>query len=157
MSQSIAERADAYARGDANIRQAYIDGYNDGFKSRSKKKEIDLSFVAIHFLDVMTKWLEYKKERRSSYTQRSAESVYKKLFKMSGGDPVVADEIVEQSISNNWQGLFELKNGITTAISTTQQERPVNAQSVAGRREGVKGLATLAGAVLRGTAHPYKQ
>lgn len=157
MSTSIVERADAYARGNAEIRQAYIDGYNDGLKSRTKKKEIDLSFVAPHYLDVMEKWLSYKKERKSPYTQRGAESVYKKLYKMSGGDPTLADEIVEQSISNNWQGLFELKNGTTTAISTIQQPRPFNTQSVAGRRESVEGLARLAGAVLRGTPDPFHQ
>ena len=156
MSKSIVERADAYARGNAEIRQAYIDGYNDGLKSRTKKKEIDLSFVALHFLEVMEKWLSYKKERKSPYTQRGAESVYKKLFKMSGGDPVVADEIVEQSISNNWQGLFDLKNGTTTAISTTQQ-RPYNPQSVAGRRESVTELANLAGAVLRQSPSPFNK
>lgn len=159
MSESIVECADAYAQSHTDVRQAYIDGYNLGLQSRTraKKKELDLSFVAIHFIGVMTKWLEYKKERHNPYTQRGAESVYKKLFKMSGGDPILADEIVEQSISNNWQGLFELKNGTTTAISATQQSRSFNAQSVAGRREGVEGLARLAGAVLRGSADSPNQ
>lgn len=156
MSESIVEKADAYARSHSDVRQAYIDGYNLGLQSRTraKKKELDLSFAPVHFLEVLTKWFDYKKERKSPYTQRGAESLYKKLYEMSGGDPTLADEIVEQSIANNWQGLFELKNGTTTSIATIQQ-RPYNPHTVAGRRESVTELASLAGEVLRQSPRPF--
>lgn len=155
MSESIVERAEAYAQSHTDIRQAFIDGYNFGLKSRTKKKELDLSFAPEEFIPVLSKWFEYKKERKSPYTQRGAESAYKKLYTMSGGNPVVADEIVEQSIANNWQGLFELKNGTTSAIATTQSNRTPGPQSVAGRRESVENLANLAGAILRGTPNVF--
>ena len=53
----------------------------------------------------------------------SLKSAYEKLLKMAGGDYITAEGIIEQSISNGWQGLFELKtqnenNGnISTAIA----------------------------------------
>lgn len=156
MSKSIVERADAYAQSHSDVRQAYIDGYNLGFQSRParQKKELDLSFVSSPFIEVVTKWFDYKKERKSPYTQRGAESLYKKLFSMSGGDPALADEIVEQSIANNWQGLFELKNGTSTSI-TAAQRRPYIPRSVSDRRESVAKLANLAGTVLRQSPGPF--
>ena len=53
----------------------------------------------------------------------SLKSAYEKLLKMAGGDYIIAEGIIEQSIANGWQGLFELKtqnenNGnISTAIA----------------------------------------
>lgn len=35
---------------------------------------------------------------------------YKKLIKLSDNNPKVATEIVEQSLANNWAGLFKLKD-----------------------------------------------
>lgn len=145
---AITEQANAYARSHTDIRQAYIDGYNAGLASRAKKKELDLSFVSPVYEPIIQKWLEYKKERKSAYTQRGAEGMYKKLVGMSGGNPNIADAIVEQSIANNWQGLFELKNGYTTAITPNRQYRSSGA-IVADRRNSVEELAAIAGGVLR--------
>jgi hypothetical protein len=39
----------------------------------------------------------------------SEQSQLKKLSKLSNGDQQTAIEIINQSISNNWQGLFEIK------------------------------------------------
>lgn len=152
---TIIEQANAYARSHTDVRQAYIDGYNAGLASRAKKKDLDLSFVSPEFEPIIRKWLDYKKERKNPYTQRGAESMYKKLVNLSGGNPQVADAIVEQSIANNWQGLFELKNGNTTAIATTGQYRS-NRATFADRRDSVEQLAGLAGAVLRQSSGPYK-
>lgn len=61
------------------------------------------------FRDIMEKWLRYKKEKRQSYrSEESIEECYIKLYKLSNGDAAVASEIVNESIANNWSGLFPL-------------------------------------------------
>ena len=85
-------------------------------KTETKLKELslsldELSFISFEFLDVFLLWLEYKKERREKYkSDRSVKACYDKLVRLSGNDANVANEIVNQSIANNWAGLFELKN-----------------------------------------------
>ena len=43
-------------------------------------------------------------------TEKAKELADKKLFTLAGNNEELAKEIVEQSIFNNWTGLFELKN-----------------------------------------------
>ena len=149
MKKTIVEQATEYAQSHSDVRQAYIDGYNAALKARSQKAELDLSFVHPIFADVMEKWLTYKKERKQTYTQSGVESCYKKLVKLSNGDPRLADAIVEQSMASNWAGLFELKNN---GLAQFNRSYPANSQSPGSRRESVSGLANLAGGVLRAIA-----
>lgn len=56
-------------------------------------------------------WLAYKSSRRQSYkSQASVDILFKKLQNLSCGDLGKARMIVEQSIGNNWSGLFPLKD-----------------------------------------------
>lgn len=67
-------------------------------------------FVSPMFEKAFTTWLDYKRERKESYKSRKSLKVcYTHMVKMSGGSPEVAMAIVEQSMANNWAGLFELK------------------------------------------------
>lgn len=62
------------------------------------------------FAEAFELWLQYKHEKRQTYKSEKALKIcYNKLVKLSHGDPQIAMEIVEQSIGNNWAGLFELK------------------------------------------------
>jgi hypothetical protein len=62
------------------------------------------------FQKTFLRWLQYKRKRRESYkTEESTFLAYKKLYKFSEGDLHKAKQIIEQSMSNNWAGLFELK------------------------------------------------
>ena len=80
-------------------------------KEKKSKKEFDLSFIEPDFSDIFTQWLEYKHERKESYkTQRSLELCYEKLIKLSNHNPFIAQQIIEQSMANNYMGLFPLKN-----------------------------------------------
>lgn len=88
------------------------------------------SFVDPAFETVFSTWLEYKHQRRESYkSEMSLRTCYKKLYDLAGGDPAVAMAIVEQSMANNWAGLFALKrqnNGTNQTQPTgdpRQQER----------------------------------
>lgn len=55
------------------------------------------------------KWLAYKKEKRQSYKPIGLKMCLKKLEELSGGNLGIAMQIVDESISNNWSGLFPLK------------------------------------------------
>ena len=60
----------------------------------------------------MLKWLEYRKQIKKPYkSQMTIETCYKHLEDLSRGSLDLAEKIVEQSIANQWQGLFELKQG----------------------------------------------
>ena len=74
-------------------------------------KIIDLSFLQKDFIPIVEKWLLYKKEKKQEYKgQTSINTFCKKLIEYSNGDAIIAEAIIEQSIANNWAGIFELKN-----------------------------------------------
>ena len=81
-------------------------------KAKKKKELPDIDFVGNDFKEVFTTWLEYKRERRENYkSEKSLKLAYSKLLQLSGNDPQKAASIVEQSMANNWAGLFDLKPG----------------------------------------------
>ena len=55
-------------------------------------------------------WLAYKKEKGQPYKPQGARAALERLRNLSGNDPKTAQEIVEQSMGNNWAGLFALKD-----------------------------------------------
>lgn len=60
--------------------------------------------------EVLKPWLEYKKERKQTYkSPRAIKALKTKLFNLSNGNLEVAQLIIEQSMANNYAGLFELK------------------------------------------------
>lgn len=58
----------------------------------------------------MDRWIKYKKEKKENYTDVGLEDCFEKLQKLSGGEKELAMDIVKQSTSNNWSGLFPLKD-----------------------------------------------
>ena len=78
----------------------------------NKVAEPDFSFTGKPLEPVMLKWLEYRKQIKKPYkSQMTIETCYKHLEDLSRGSLDLAEKIVEQSIANQWQGLFELKQG----------------------------------------------
>jgi hypothetical protein len=93
------------------------------------------SFVEPAFEESFSAWLEYKHQRRESYkSDMSLKACYNKLVKLAGGDPSVAMAIVEQSMANNWAGLFPLKKDNDNG-DNSQRKAPV-AGPVPGRPQG---------------------
>lgn len=102
-----------------NKRQINKEEINNGIdKAKSKEKEsklsskktYDLSFVDEKYMSTFTEWLEYKSERKEKYkTESSLKACYNRLLKLSGDNPKIAEEIVQQSIANNYAGLFEYR------------------------------------------------
>jgi len=112
-------------------------------KDNIKEKKKEKSFVAPEYNELFSLWLEYKRQRRESYkSEMSLKICYNKLVKLSGNNPDIALAIVEQSIANNWAGLFELKqnnynNGqqtyINDPVERRQYERARRLQALAAR------------------------
>ncbi len=76
----------------------------------SKVKLNKREYIEKDFLKIFNRWLQYKKDKKQSYkNEDSIEMAYNKLYKLSGGSLKEATEIVEQSLANNWAGLFQLK------------------------------------------------
>ncbi len=59
--------------------------------------------------DAVTKWLAYKKEKKQPYKSKGLKFLKTRLQNLSKGDGKVAMLIVEQSMANNYSGLFPLK------------------------------------------------
>lgn len=81
-------------------------------KPRQARKQIEIPDYGQYesLRPQITKWLNYKKSRGESYkTEQSIMIFAKKLFTMSNGKPDAATQIIEQSMANNWAGIFELK------------------------------------------------
>lgn len=74
----------------------------------NKPKEDD--FVSLEFLDAYNTWMTYKKERNESYKSITGrEKFYNSLVKLSVNNPNIALQIINQSMANNWAGIFPVK------------------------------------------------
>lgn len=75
-----------------------------------------LQTIEPRWQELMHTWLEYKRIRKESY--RSEIGIRKcltMLRNLSGNNPATAAAIIDQSIANNWAGLFELKRQAYTS------------------------------------------
>ena len=107
----VRQAAGRYAGNNTAIAAAFVQGWL--FAHPEYKNEAPAEPLSME--GVINKWLEYKKEKKQSYKPRGLESFKKRLYELSGGDPVAADAIVEQSMANNYQGIFPLKYKTTYA------------------------------------------
>lgn len=90
----------------------------------TKKNSFDYSFIEPRFRMPFEEWLKYKRSKKQMYKRQcDLELCYKKLKEHSGGDVEKAMLIIEQSMTNNWSGLFELK---TSTPSTTLKSSEMN-------------------------------
>ena len=79
-------------------------------EKNEKNKKAEIDFVHSDFKDCFDLWLKYKSERKESYKSKmSLKTCYNNLVKISGGKSDIAMKVINQSIANNWAGLFPLK------------------------------------------------
>lgn len=91
----------------------------------TKNNSFDYSFVDPQFRKPFEEWLKYKRSKNQMYKRQcDLELCYKKLKKYSDGNVEKATLIIEQSMTNNWSGLFELKK--TSTPSTTLKSSEMN-------------------------------
>lgn len=82
-------------------------------KNKSVAEKIDdyLSIVPEDWKESVEVWLRYKKDRKEMYkSDRSFGSFFKTIERESQGDPNIFKTAVEQSIKNNWSGVFPKKH-----------------------------------------------
>lgn len=73
--------------------------------------DCDFSFVEPQLEDAFFEWLDYKKRRREKYKdQKSLQKCYNKMKKDCKDSSLVAKQMVEQSVANNYAGLFPIKD-----------------------------------------------
>lgn len=93
--------------------RAFLAGCSYNAHSQKKKTsdgEWERDYISPLFEEPFNLWLDYKKERKQSYaTERTERTAYDKLVELSHGDHELAMDIVKQSISSNWSGLFPYK------------------------------------------------
>lgn len=83
---------------------------SDYMSKKNETSSIPLPFDSPEFSEKWAEWLQYRKERKlGAYAPTGLKSTFTKLKKISQYDPAIAIEIIEQSLANGWQGLFELK------------------------------------------------
>ena len=81
-------------------------------KQTKKHISIDYPFNSKEFLDMWAIWLdERKQQKRKKYTARGEQATLHNLQKISNNNEKQAIKIIQQSITQGWQGLFALKGG----------------------------------------------
>lgn len=73
--------------------------------------------LQIEFEETFLEFVKMRKEIGKKITERGQELIKNKLRKLSGNNIVKATAILNQSIENSWQGVFELKE-------STPQDNP---------------------------------
>ncbi len=69
---------------------------------------LPIELNTVEFKTAWQDWIKYKAEKKDKITPTTAEYQFKRLvkFKAQGMNPI---EVINESIGNNWQGLFPLK------------------------------------------------
>jgi hypothetical protein len=80
-------------------------------KRKGEPPDIVFPFLSTDFKELWDNWKIYKKnEFKKHYkTAQSEQAALKNLSEISFGDEETAKKIIQQSIANQWQGLFPLK------------------------------------------------
>lgn len=83
-------------------------------------------FDNCEIVDLWFSWIIYKKDQfREVYkSDASHQLAINNLLKLSTGKTEIAKQIIEQSISNLWKGLFELKNRVQSNVDSNPQKQP---------------------------------
>ena len=94
----------------------YLYNKNKDNKNKEEKQKVFVvekqrEFEVLEtFKEPYNTWMSYKAERGESYkSEKSKEQFYKLLLKLSNNNPLTAMQIVNQSMANNWAGIFPLK------------------------------------------------
>lgn len=79
-------------------------------KVKIEKNPLNMDCVPEDLVDVVNTWLNYKKEKQQTYKQSGFNAMVKKLIAYSGGDPQIAQQIIDNAMAANYMGFFPLKN-----------------------------------------------
>ena len=118
----LTRAVDKMARQPSQIDQAAEPKWLDSIQSSIHiSKEVIFPFQNKEFIEAWCVWvLERKEKRLKSYTQRGEQSALHNLQKISNDDYKTAIQIINNSITHGWQGLFALKEQKTRAPKITE-------------------------------------
>ena len=96
-----------------------VTNVTDLFPPLSPKGETvyDWSLLSDDMKVIAEEWLQYKREKKQTYKPSGFKTFCKRLIQLSGNDSSKARLIIEQSMANNYSGIFELKNRTNEATS----------------------------------------
>lgn len=87
------------------------------------KSRLDLSYVREDLKEIWSQWLEFKVELKQPYkTSVGVKSAYRKLLRLSGGVFKEAENIIYQSIENEWTGLWYYKEQIKPEVIVNKKK-----------------------------------
>jgi hypothetical protein len=79
-------------------------------KSNPKNNGVEIPFQDDAFVEKWQEWLLFRKERRlPNYVPRGLKGTFTMLKRISNDNVSTAIAIIQQSMDNNYQGLFPLK------------------------------------------------
>jgi hypothetical protein len=91
-----------------------------------QEENIVYPFDSIEFQETWNLWLKYRKEIKKTIKGKiSKQAQLMKLGRLANGNEEAAIAVIMQSIENNWQGLFAVKNksnGTTTRTTEKSVE-----------------------------------
>lgn len=90
-------------------------------KAKGKKKEPFFDDERLN--EAFIAYLDMRKQIKKPATENAVQLARSKLMKLARGDPDTAVAILEQSIFNSWQGLFELKEQPTKKLTFNDYSR----------------------------------
>ena len=113
MQQSLTNNIDIY---NSNITKEIDIKEKESVNTKEKEKSIDevISLQKEKLQEPLIEFVKMRKSIKKPITTHGLELVISKLRKLSGGHISVAEEIINQSIMNGWQGVFALKEEPTT-------------------------------------------
>jgi len=93
----------------------------------NKINEINIYYLKEELNNVFIDYLDMRKKIKKPATDKAIEIAISTLNKLSNNDDDLKIKIIEQSILNNWQGLFPLKqdkNEVKVEINTSSKTLP---------------------------------
>lgn len=95
---------------------------NDAYAAELDFSLFNNQIICFHWVE----WTQYKKiEHNEKFKSAKTEQLaINKLGEMAGMDAEKARQIIDQSMSNRWKGLFELKKQNNNNGTTTTQQQP---------------------------------
>lgn len=102
-------------------------------KDNTKKEQSEIDYKGLN--EAVEKWLLYKKERKQAYKGTATiQTMIDRLYAKSQGSPERAKEIVDYSMANNYQGLFEPLSVTNVKFGPPTAARPaVNTSALANQ------------------------
>lgn len=102
---------------------------------KQKKQGLDFSKYE-ELSQLVEKWIGYRKSIKKPYkSQDSLDSFVKSLRDKSDNDIQKAEAIIEQSIANQWQGIFELRAN-NTNVNRGNSQLPVEPSKIVNYGKG---------------------